>query len=257
MPKSDQLLIILLSNVGNLKNTPYVSDRFLSDYSKEKVDSLKELRFLSLAPLPKFIECPEEGCNHCMIAVQIENEDLFGYCSEYEDIARIPLKTEDVRQFQLNISEIAKQLSDTLGSTPLNREEDNSFDVCYLNGHLLSISAGSPVVLRIEQQVLPLADAMCWSGSRYCFQVDRIRKLIPAQKGGAESPFERRCRYLSKFMELRKWNKTVGERQKRMAEEFDESQQNVRRVLADALKDSAVHEFLKLPKRAKLELKSL
>lgn len=257
MKEVDPLLNKLFSNVSNLQKTPSCLNRELLTFGESNVEALREEGFLRDASNAKYIECPEEGCERCVIAVQESHDNLFGYCSEYEDMAFIPLKPEDVTQSRVDFSKIVYALAAVLGNLPLRLESAERFEVCYLNGHALTLLAGAPVVLCIEEKKMPLADAMRWTGRRYCFRVERIRELIPAQKGDAETPFERRCRYLSKFMELRKWNKAVGERQKRMAEEFDESQQNVRRVLADAIKDPEVREFLNLSKLAKLELKSL
>lgn len=257
MKEVDLLLNKLFSNASNLQETPKFLNKELLDFGVTNVEALRKEGFLRDAPNAKYIECPEEGCEQCVIAVQEVNDGLFGYCPEHEDIALIPLKPEDITQSRVDFSKIVYELADVLGKLPLKHESAERFEVCYLNGHALFLLAGDPVVLCVEEKKMPLADAMRWTGCQYCFRVERIRELIPAPKGNAETPFERRCRYLSKFMELRKWSKTVGERQKRMAEEFDESQQNVRRVLVDALKDSEVCDFLKLPKRAKLELKNL
>ena len=253
----DPLLNHLLTNVLNLQIPATHLNKVLLSFGNKKVSALREAGFLKDAPIAKFIECPEEGCERCTITVQIDHDDLFGYCSQYDDIARIPLKMEDATQSQIDFSKIATKLAESLGKLPLNREQAEQFDICYLNGHTLFLSAGTPVELCVEEKRMALSEAMRWTGELYYFRVDRIRKLIPVQKGDAETPFERRCRYLSRFMELRKWNTVARTRQERMAEEFGESPSNVRRVLTAAIKDPAVCAVLKLSKRASLSLKDL
>ena len=129
-------------------------------FGESNVEALREEFFLRDASNAKYIECPEEGCERCVIAVQESHDNLFGYCSEYEDMAFIPLKPEDVTQSRVDFSKIVYALAAVLGNLPLRLESAERFEVCYLNGHALTLLAGAPVVLCIEEKKMPLADAM-------------------------------------------------------------------------------------------------
>lgn len=253
----DPLLNRLLTNVLNLQIPATHLNKVLLSFGNKKVSALREAGFLKDAPIAKFIGCPEEGCERCTITVQIDHDDLFGYCSQYDDIARIPLKMEDATQSQIDFSKIATKLAESLGKLPLNREQAEQFDICYLNGHTLFLSAGTPVELCVEEKRMALSEAMRWTGELYCFRVDQIQKLTPDSKGMSESVLEKRCRYLLRFMELRKQTRAAGARQQIMAEEYSESESNIRRVLNEARNSHAVSQRLGLPHLAKTALKDL
>lgn len=257
MSNFDPLLVHLFENILDLKEPPRYLNRRLGQFGTKQVEALKKNSFLITAPNAECIPCPEEECEHCTVFAFSGEEDLFSICSEREDMARIPIQIEDVEQSQLNFTSIAEQLSDSLGKLPLRRESSEKFDVCYLNGHTLSILAGVPVELCVDDKKAPLAELMTWTGTHYCFRVDLIRKLVPSLKGAAESTKEKRTRYLSRFMELKKQNSAVSVRQQLMAKENGESLSNVRRILADALNDPEVKDILGLPKMARLTLKSI
>ena len=173
MKGPDSLLVKLMKNVTDFQKQSGYSTKLLREFDAKKVDALKGTGFLKEAPMAVFIECPESGCLHCTVAVEVEEKDgeLFACCCRREDIARIPIQPEDVQLSRVDFFEIAVAIAKTFGREVLNVKDGDRIKVCYLNGYELFLTPGAPVCVQIESRKITLAECFRWTGTR-------VRKIL-------------------------------------------------------------------------------
>ena len=252
--KPDALFAALTSNVPDFQKQLGYPDRKLRAYDPKKVTALREQGFLRAAPCATLIECPESGCFCCTVAVEEKNGDLYALCNDREDIARIPIKPEDVQQSQVDFSAVAAAIANSFGLGFLNGLKDGQIRVCYLNGYELLLKPGVPVCLQIADRTAVLADCFRWTGSTFAFINSRVENLLPAQKGKSETTVEKYCRILRLFIGLEQQEPGVEARYRLMALKLNCSFSEVKRLVLAAKKNSDV---LQAPDIAEWREKSL
>jgi hypothetical protein len=233
MKGPDSLLVKLMKNVTDFQKQSGYSTKLLREFDAKKVDALKGTGFLKEAPMAVFIECPESGCLHCTVAVEVEEKDgeLFACCCRREDIARIPIQPEDVQLSRVDFFEIAVAIAKTFGREVLNVKDGDRIKVCYLNGYELFLTPGAPVCVQIESRKITLAECFRWTGTTFTLINSRIESLLPPQGGKAETTIEKLCRVLRRFMELKEKETRVEARYKLMATELNKSWYEVKRLV--------------------------
>lgn len=238
MKGPDSLLVKLMKNVTDFQKQSGYSTKLLREFDAKKVDALKGTGFLKEAPMAVFIECPESGCLHCTVAVEVEEKDggLFACCCRREDIARIPIQPEDVQLSRVDFFEIAVAIAKTFGREVLNVKDGDRIKVCYLNGYELFLTPGAPVCVQIESRKITLAECFRWTGTTFTLINSRIESLLPPQGGKAETTIEKLCRVLRRFMDLKEKETRVEARYKLMATELNKSWYEVKRLVQSAKK---------------------
>lgn len=255
MKGPDSLLVKLMKNVTDFQKQSGYSTKLLREFDAKKVDALKGTGFLKEAPMAVFIECPESGCLHCTVAVEVEEKDgeLFACCcrreDRREDIARIPIQPEDVQLSRVDFFEIAVAIAKTFGREVLNVKDGDRIKVCYLNGYELFLTPGAPVCVQIESRKITLAECFRWTGTTFTLINSRIESLLPPQGGKAETTIEKLCRVLRRFMELKEKETRVEARYKLMATELNKSWYEVKRLVQSAKKNPQVLVKLDISKK--------
>lgn len=251
MKGPDSLLVKLMKNVTDFQKQSGYSTKLLREFDAKKVDALKGTGFLKEAPMAVFIECPESGCLHCTVAVEVEEKDgeLFACCCRREDIARIPIQPEDVQLSRVDFFEIAVAIAKTFGREVLNVKDGDRIKVCYLNGYELFLTPGAPVCVQIESRKITLAECFRWTGTTFTLINSRIESLLPPQGGKAETTIEKLCRVLRRFMELKEKETRVEARYKLMATELNKSWYEVKRLVQSAKKNPQVLAKLDISKK--------
>lgn len=251
MKGPDSLLVKLMKNVTDFQKQSGYSAKLLREFDAKKVDALKGTGFLKEAPMAVFIECPESGCLHCTVAVEVEEKDggLFVCCCRREDIARIPIQLEDVQLSRVDFFEIAAAIAKTFGREVLNVKDGDRIKVCYFNGYELFLTPGAPVCVQIESRKITLAECFRWTGTTFTLINSRIESLLPPQGGKAETTIEKLCRVLRRFMELKEKETRVEARYKLMATELNKSWYEVKRLVQSAKKNPQVLAKLDISKK--------
>lgn len=250
----DALLTALWSNEPDLQRPSGYPDKMIRMHGVKKAEALRRLGFLKAAPCAGFTECPEPSCLCCIVAVEEKNGNLFALCSDREDIARIPIKPEDVQQSRVDFFAVATAIANSFGLEFLNGLKDGKIRVCYLNGYELLLTPGVPVCVQIADRAAVLADCFRWTGSTFAFIKSRVENLLPAQKGKSETTVEKYCRILRFFMGLKQQEPGVEARYRLMAPKLNCSFSEVKRLVLAAKNNSDVLQALGI---AEWQIKSL
>lgn len=247
----DSLLTALCGNEPDLQRPSGYPDKMIRMHGVKKVEALKKLGFLKVAPCAAFTECPEPGCFCCSVAVEEKNGNLYALCSDRADIARIPIKPEDVQQSRVDFFAVAATIANSFGLEFLNGLKDEQIRVCYLNGNELLLTPGAPVCVQIADRTAVLADCFRWTGSTFAFIKSRVENLLPAQKGKSETTVEKYCRILRLFMGLKQQEPGVEARYRLMAPKLNCSFSEVKRLVQSAKKKPAVLQSLGIAEEQK------
>lgn len=250
----DALLTALWGNEADLQRPSGYPDKRIRMHGVKKAEALRKLGFLKTAPCAVFTECPELGCFRCSVAVEEKNGNLYALCSDREDIARIPIESEDVRQSRVDFFAVAATIAKSFGLEFLNGLKDGQIRICYLNGYELFLTPGAPVCVQIADRTAVLADCFRWTGSTFAFIKSRVENLLPAQKGKSETTVEKYCRILRLFMGLKQQEAGVEARYKLMAPKLNCSFSEVKRLVLAAKNNSDVLQALCI---AEWQIKSL
>lgn len=244
----DALIVEIMANVPDLLKPPKYLDKKLQAYGPEKVVALHGLGFLKVAPRAKFIECLEPDCFQCTVAVEEKHGKLFALCQERDDIARIPIRSEDVMQGQVDFFAVSMAIAQSLGREIINECKDGKIKSCYLKGYELLLIPGSPVCIQIADRVATLAECFRWTGKTFTLVEATLNRLLPAQEGKEETTIDKYCRMLQRFIELRPLHRKVGVRHCVMAKEFRKSPSEIKRVISNAKKKPEVLKRLGISK---------
>lgn len=248
MPKkpTDALLSFLFHDIDDLTSPhPLLLNRLTSEFGKAKVHALLEQKLLKLVGYQTTFECPEDCPERCVLSVERDEDGrLFGYCNR-EDIAVILINKENLKACVPDFHSLADFVAQTLGREPQRNETPAEFLACYLKGSRLSIEAGAPVTLRVDDNRCALAEAIAWTGTRFAVQPEEVWNLVPPSRGSEEPPDERYARYLRRYKELKNQFPKTGDLYEFMAKENGESPSNVRRIIAAAKKRAGNRRYSK------------
>ncbi len=244
----DALIVEIMANVPDLLKPPKYLDKTLQVYGAGKVAELRRLGFLKVAPRAKFIECLEPDCFQCTVAVEEKHGKLFALCQERDDIARIPIRSEDVMQGQVDFFAVSMAIAQSLGREIINECKDGKIKSCYLKGYELLLIPGSPVCIQIADRVATLAECFRWTGKTFTLVEATLNRLLPAQEGKEETTIDKYCRILGSFIELKPQEPGVEGRYRLMATEFGKSFAEIKRLVLAAKKSHEVLERLGISK---------
>ena len=198
----------LLARLGATRGAAaLLSEEELSQWPAEAVRALKSQRLLSKASPATSVICPgcEQQCAmpvHAVVA-EMGNAASFVVCDKRDDIDRVPVCAEQLRQWSASLSAMATLIAELLGCIHADAETNSSErrEVGLLKGrkhssHVVLVANGG-LNLLLAGHCVAVADVLTLDGGSLRIDRQTLLRLLDKPIAGAgdiESAAQRRAR---------------------------------------------------------------
>ena len=188
-------LLDLLERVGASRSgAPMVSDAELSRWPAEAVRQLKLQKLLVKASLAVGVVCP--GCEQeCTMPVHTVSSGTgkaasFVVCDKRDDINRVEVKAEQLRQWRCGAETVGAFVAQSLGlrSESHRNADAGLWELGLVKGNkrsqMVCLRAGDALELVAGQNAIPLVDLVSFAAEGYSVDYETIRQLVDAATTG-------------------------------------------------------------------------
>jgi hypothetical protein len=192
-------LLELLERVGATQGTSVlVSDEELSDWPVTAVKAMQSQKLLAKARPAASVVCP--GCEQeCIMPVHSQSSgsrgaSLFIACDKRDDINRVAVSAERLKQWQCSTEAVCAFVAQSLGLRPYGHRRTIAgvWELGLVAGkkrsQMLCIRANGELKLIAGNNDVPLADLVRREAGTYAVDIARIRQLVDAA-GTADSRY--------------------------------------------------------------------
>src|SRR5579863_2942775 len=184
----------LLERAGaNRDGAALVSEEELSRWPEEAVLGLKSKRLLMRTSPATTVVCP--GCEQqCTMPVYVVPEDTssnsFTICDKRDDINRVRIPSERLRQWRCGAEDVAVFVAGSLGllSESQRRTDDRLWELGLVRGRkrsqMVCLRAKERLELVIAQNAVPLLQLVRFGANGYSVDIETVQQLVDAATTG-------------------------------------------------------------------------
>jgi hypothetical protein len=257
-----EALLELLERVGASRDAAaLVSEDELSRWPAEAVRSLQAQKILARASPAVSVICP--GCEQeCVMPVETPLAETgaatpFVICDKRDDINRVPVPIERLRQWQCSVEAMCGFVAQSVGVRPTSRQRDSAgqWEIGIASGkkrkQMLCVRVAVELELMAGQNAVPLAEFVRHGVGGYSVDSEAVRQLVDAATAGnsryTPSNIRREARKLETQALHESWQREYRELKKRRPEMSDVwySQQIAKNVIADGRSAGTIKKNMK------------
>jgi hypothetical protein len=166
----------------------YIGEEALRDWPPNAVAAMKSARLLRRASPATSVVC--SGCEEaCVMPVEsvsaLGGESVsFVVCDKRDDINRVPVTSDRLRQWRCDARAVAEFVADALALRTRRRQPSDAglIEVGIALGNrreqMLCVRPDSAVQLVVAARELPLAELVTFTGKQYVIDADAVRDLV-------------------------------------------------------------------------------
>ena len=186
-----EALLELLERVGAGSGVAaLISEAELNGWPAEAVRSLKSQKLLMKASPAASVVCP--GCEQqCAMQVHtvpagLGKAALFVVCDKREDINRVPISAERLRQWRCGVEAVGRFVAQSLEMRPESQRKaaDGLWELGLAKGkkrsQMVCLKANEELELVVGQNAVPLAGLVSFAAESYSVDCEAIRQLVDA-----------------------------------------------------------------------------
>lgn len=190
-----EALLELLERVGASRDpTALVSEEELSHWPAEAVRELKAQRLLVKASPAVSAVCPgcERECTMPVHTLPAGNGPAvsFAVCDKRDDINRVPVSAERLRQWRCGEEAVGGFVAQSLGLRPESQRKTDAglWELGLVTGRkrsqMVCLRANGKLELVAGQNSVPLAELVCIGEQGFSVDAEAIRQLVDAATAG-------------------------------------------------------------------------
>lgn len=189
-----EALLELLERVGAGNGAALVNEEELSRWPEPAVQALKSAKLLVKASPATTVVCP--GCEQeCTMPVHTVSAGTgkassFVVCDKRDDINRVPVSAERLRQWRCGVEAVAGFVAQSLGLRPESQRKasDSLWELGLVTGRkhsqMLCLRANGVLELVAGNSAMPLAEVLHFGAEGYGVDSTEIRQLVDAATTG-------------------------------------------------------------------------
>lgn len=166
----------------------YIGEDALRDWPQNAVAAMKSARLLRRASPATSVVC--SGCEEaCVMPVESVSalageSESFVVCDKRDDINRVPVTSDSLRQWRGDARAVAEFVADALALRTRKGQPNDPdlIEVGVAQGdrreQMLCLRADTAVQLVVAERALPLAELVTFTGKRYVVDADAVRDLV-------------------------------------------------------------------------------
>lgn len=251
-------LLELLDRLGASEGAAVlVSEAELSRWHAEAVLLLKSQKLLVKSSPAVSVICP--GCEQeCAMPVHTLSAGAsFVVCDKRDDINRVPISAERLRQWRCDVGALSAFIVGCLGLRPASQRRDSArlLELGLVKGkkrsQMVCLRAGEALELVAGENAVPLMALVSFGADGYSVDAEAIRQLVDAATTGdaryTSSNARREARKLETVALHESWQREYRALKKRRPEMSDvwRSQQIAKMDIADGRSSETIRRHMK------------